>query len=29
MEYLFVIAALVIGLLAFCLTGSNPPPGGT
>lgn len=28
MEYILAMAALVIGLLAFCLTGSRPGSSG-
>ena len=29
MEWLFLLAALVAGLFAFCLTGARQQPGGT
>ncbi|EKO40427.1 MAG: hypothetical protein B193_0889 [Solidesulfovibrio magneticus str. Maddingley MBC34] len=29
MEWLLLLAALVIGLLIFCLSGAREQPGGT
>jgi hypothetical protein len=29
MEWLLVMAALVLGLVAFCLSGAKQQPGGT
>jgi hypothetical protein len=29
MEYLLLMAAMVVGLLAFCLSGQKSRPGGT